>query len=827
MFANFWQDLRFGARTLRKTPGFTATALATLALCIGANLTIFAVVDAVLLRPLPFPEADRVMLVYNTYPKAGVMNDGASFTNYYERRGRIAAFSKLASFREGASVIGEAGSTEREPIMQVTPEFFSTLGVGPALGRAFSEEEMNYEADGVAILTDAYWRSRLNGDPGVIGREIRVDGVRKKVVGVLPPGFRYLSSKAQLYFPLSSDLRQRAPDRRYSGNSVHMIARLSPGVSPAGAQAEIDAHNATVELEHPHPQGKMIADAGFRSVVVPLRDHHVAAVRPMLLLVQTGVLCLLLIGMVNLVNLLLIRASGRTKELAIRQSLGAGRRHVVGQVITETVLLTLLGGLFGLAVSAGCVRLLGAFGADQLPLGAQIAFDGRLALSALIGSVALGFLIGLPISAFNLRSGLAEAMQSETRGGTAGRAAQRLRHGFIVAQIALALVLLTGAGLLGLSLKRVMALSPGFRPERVLSGQLSLPWKTYSNSSARVALAERLTEEIRRQPGVSAAGVVSKLPFAGGNIKSSFTPKGYVPQPGGSARGHYLYGVGGDYFSALGVPLREGRLLEGGDLRRADRVCVVDEDFARRYWPKGGAVGQQLFQDIVQLSDAEAYTVVGVVGAVKQAGLTEEQGQGAVYFPYNNRSDGKLFVVVRIGAAAESTAAGGGFESFGRTLQGLVRTIDPELPLSDLRSMDDRITDSLIVRRSSALLVGIFATVALLLTAVGAYGVLSYAVAQRRREIGIRMAMGAEPRQIGGQFLALGLRLLACGAALGIFGAWIAGRAMQNILFDTPALSLAPLAAALAVLSAVSLAACWLPARRAARVDPLVALRSE
>jgi ABC-type antimicrobial peptide transport system permease subunit len=268
-------------------------------------------------------------------------------------------------------------------------------------------------------------------------------------------------------------------------------------------------------------------------------------------------------------------------------------------------------------------------------------------------------------------------------------------------------------------------------------------------------------------------------------------------------------------------------LLEGGDLRRADRVCVVDEDFARRYWPKGGAVGQQLFQDIVQLSDAEAYTVVGVVGAVKQAGLTEEQGQGAVYFPYNNRSDGKLFVVVRIGAAAESTAAGGGFESFGRTLQGLVRTIDPELPLSDLRSMDDRITESLIVRRSSALLVGIFATVALLLTAVGAYGVLSYAVAQRRREIGIRMAMGAEPRQIGGQFLALGLRLLACGAALGIFGAWIAGRAMQNILFDTPALSLAPLAAALAVLSAVSLAACWLPARRAARVDPLVALRSE
>jgi predicted permease len=826
MFANFWHDLRFGARALRKTPGFTATALATLALCIGANLTIFAVVDAVLLRPLPFPEADRLTLVYNTYPKAGVMNDGSSLTNYYERRGRIEAFSGLALYREGGAVIGEAGSTERESVMQVTPEFFSTLEVGPVLGRAFNEEEMNYRADGVAILTDAYWRRQFTADPNVIGREMRADGVRKKVIGVLPPDFRFLSSQARLYFPLSSSLEERAPDRRHSGGGdTIMIGRLKPGATLAAAQSEIDAHNSLADRDN--PEARMIAEAGFRSMVVPLRAHHVAAIRPTLLLVQAGVLCLLLIGGVNLVNLLLIRASGRARELAIRQSLGAERRHVISQVMTETVLLTLVGGLFGLIVVAGGIRILGALGADQLPLGAQIAFDGRLALSALIASVALGVVIGLPIAAFAIRSRLADALQSETRGGAASRAAQRLRHSFIVAQIALALVLLTSAGMLGLSLKRVMAVSPGFRPERVLSGRLSLPQRSYPNTAARVAFAERLTEEIRSQPGVSAAGVGARLPFGGYDGKSAFTPEGYVPRPGESPRGHYLYGVGGDYFSALGVPLREGRLLEGADLRRADRVCVVDEDFARRYWPQGGAVGRRLFQGLRPEPGAEAFTVVGVVGAVKQTGLTDEQGQGAVYLPYSNYFDDTLFVVVRLGAAAESFTAGGTPELFGKTLQNIVRKIDPELPLNDLRSMDARIADSLVARRSSALLIGLFAAVALLLTAVGAYGVLSYAVAQRNREIGIRMALGAEPRQIGGQFLALGLRLLTSGAALGVAGAWMAGKAMQGILYNMPALSLAPLAAALGVLSAVSLAACMLPARRAAKVDPLAALRGE
>lgn len=816
MVTTLWQDLRYGIRTLRKTPGFTATALLTLALCIGANLTIFAIVDAVLLRPLPFPEADRLVTIFNTYPQAGVERDGSSFTNYYERRGKIAAFAELALCREGSAVIGETGATQRVPVMSVSPEFFATLGIGPIIGRTFTDEELTFQTDGVAILTDTYWRQYYKADTNVIGQAIRVNGVPKKVIGVLPPKFRYLSSDAELYFPLSSSPSNRVPGQRHSGNSMSMIARLKPGVTITEAQAQIDAQNAA--LADSYPQAKMIAEAGFRSVVAGLRADHVASIRPTLLLMQAGVLLLLLIGGVNLVNLLLIRASGRTKELAIRQSLGASRRHVVSRVLTESVLLTLAGGLIGLGIAAGGIRLLTILGAEQLPLGAQIAFDGRLALSALAGAIVIGLVIGLPIAAFNLRTQLANALQAESRSGTTNRAAQRLRHVFIVAQLALAFVLLSGAGLLSLSLKRALAVAPGFHAEHVLSGQLSLPWNTYATSPARIGFVERLVQELGQQPGVSAVGTITNIPLSGQDGKSAITPKGYVPRAGESVRAHYLYGVAGEYFAALGIPLRAGRLLNSADLRRGERICVVDEEFARRYWPQGSAVGQQLFLSGKQEADSEAFTIVGVVGAVKQAALTEGQALGAVYAPYSNRFDDKLFVVVRTTALPQA---------LGATLQTIVRKIDPELPLNDLRTMEARLADSLVARRSAALLIGLFAGVALLLTAIGTYGVLSYAVSQSQREIGIRIALGALPRQISRQFLSLGLRLLAIGTTLGVLGAGLAGWGMQAVLFNVPALHLTTLVGTLGLLGAVAALACAIPARRAAKVDPMEVLRSE
>ena len=812
----FRRQLNYAARLLRKTPAFTATALLTLALCFGANLTIFAVIDSVLLRPLPFPEPDRLMTIFNTYPKAGVDRDGSSLTNYYERRGRIPALASLSIYAYGTEIVGEPGSTERLQTMRVSPDFFSTLGLGPAIGRTFTDEETTSDTDHVAILSDSFWRQRYNADSNVIGKQIRVNSVPRTVIGVLPPSFRFLSSDARVFLPLASRPEDRAPSHRHSGgNVIQMIARLQPDATLAQAQSEIDAKNAALEVDD--PQAKMIADAGFRSVVVPLHADYVAAIRPTLLLLEAGVLVLLLIGAVNLVNLLLVRASGRIKELAVRQALGASRGYVVSEVVVETTLLTLVGGLLGLAVGAGGIHLLRMLGADRLPLGSRIVFDARLALVALVAAIIMGIVFAVPIAWFNLRRHLGNALQSESRGGTSGHGAQILRHSFIVSQIALAFMLLAGAGLLGLSLHRVIAVSPGFRPDHVLTGQILLPWANYSEAG-RVKFMESLTDKLGHLPGVLAAGVVNNVPFSGNIGKSAATVMGHVLRPGESVRGHYSYGVAGDYFRAMGFSLRAGRFLTPDDSRRSERVCVVDEDFARYYWPHASAIGQRLWDGSEAGKDAEAFTVVGVVGGVKQAGLTENEAQGAIYYPYAFRIGDSVFVAVRTSLPPES---------FALTLQKVVRQIDADVPVNDLRSMETRIADSLIARRSPALLSGFFSGIALLLTAIGTYGVLSYAVAQRRREIGVRMALGAQPRQIRSQFFSLSLRLLTGGTLLGLIGAWQAGRVMRTVLFHVPPLNLPILAGAACVTGVVCLAACLLPAQRAARISPMETLTEE
>jgi predicted permease len=816
LFDEFRRELSYAARLLRKTPGFTATALLTLAVCLGANLTIFAVIDSVLLRPLPFPQPGRLVTIFNTYPKAGVDRDGSSLTNYYERRGHIPSFTSLAIYAYSTEIIGDPGSTAREQTMRVSPDFFSTLGLGPAIGRTFTDDETTSETNHVAILSDAYWRQRFNADPNVLGKQIRVNAVPRTVIGVLPPAFRFLSSDTRLFLPLASRPEDRLPSRRHSGgNVIQMIARLKPDATLAQAQSQLDAQNTALEVDD--PQAKMIADAGFRSMVVPLHADHVAAIRPTLLLLQAGAMALLLIGAVNLVNLLLVRASSRVKELAVRQALGASRGYLVSEIIVETTLLTIVGGSLGLAVGAGGIHLLRVLGADRLPLGGRIAFDTRLALVALVAAIIMGIVLAVPIAWFNLRRHLGNALQSESRGGTSGRAAQRMRHGFIVSQIALAFILLAGAGLLGLSLERVMAVSPGFQSDHVLTGQILLPWATYPNA-ARLTFVENLMDNLGHLPGVLSAGVVNNVPLSGKSGKSAATVMGHSRRPGESARGHYSYGVAGDYFHAMGFSLLAGRFLTADDSRRSERVCVVDEDFARYYWPNVSAIGQRLWDGSEAGKDAEAFTVVGVVGGVKQAGLTEDEAQGAIYYPYAFRIDDSFFVAVRTSLPPES---------LGLALQKEVRQIDPDIPVNDLRSMETRITDSLAARRSPALLAGLFSGIALLLTAIGTYGVLSYAVAQRRREIGLRMALGAQPGQIRIQFLSLSLRLLASGTILGIIGAWLTGQAMQAVLFHVQPLNVTILAAAACLMGMVSLAACLLPSQRAARISPMEALAEQ
>jgi predicted permease len=632
----------------------------------------------------------------------------------------------------------------------------------------------------------------------------------------LPPTFRFLSSDARVFLPLASRLEDRTPAQRHSGgNVIQMIARLRPDATLAQAQSEIHAQNTALEVDD--PQAKMIADAGFRSLVVSLHADHVAAIRPTLLLLQAGAIALLLIGAVNLVNLLLVRASGRVKELAVRQALGASRGYVVSEVVVETTLLTLAGGLLGLAVGAGGIHLLRTLGADHLPLGSRIAFDMRLALVSLVAAIVMGIVFAVPVAWFNLRRHLGNALHSESRGGTSGRATQFLRHGFIVSQIALAFTLLAGAGLLGLSLQRAMAVSPGFQSDHILTGQILLPWADYTEG-ARLAFIEKLMDTVGHLPGVLSAGVVNNVPFSGHSGKSAATVAGHVLRPGESARGHYSYGVAGDYFRAMGFSLRSGRFLTAEDSHRSERVCVVDEDFARYYWPNASAIGQRLWDGSEAGKDAEAFTVVGVVSAAKQAGLTEEEAQGAIYYPYAFRVGDSFFVAARTSLPPES---------LGLTLQKVVRQIDPNIPVNDLRSMDTRIADSLVTRRSPALLAGLFSGIALLLTAIGTYGVLSYAVAQRRREIGLRMALGAQPAQIRGQFFYLSLRLFSAGTIFGLIGAWLTGRVMQAVLFHVPALSLSIFAGATCVMALVSLVACLLPSQRAARISPMEALAEE
>jgi len=677
-------DLRFALRQLLKNPGFTTVAVLTLALCVGANVVIFAVVDSVILRPLPFREPDRLVTTINAYPKAGVPRAGSSLPNFYDRREAIAAFEKTAAIRGGTGIVGEIGSPKRVPIERVSSEFFATLGVVPARGRFFTEEETENARSRVVVLTDAYWRAHFSAEANVIGHEMRVDGLNATIVGVLPAKFHYLSSRAQLYFPLASDPEERGVKNRHS-NNLQIFARLRPGATLAAAQVQIDTLNAQQVADDPYSE--LVKGTGYRTDVLALHADHVQQIRPTLLLLQSGVLALFLIGGVNLANLVLIRASGRAKEFAVRQALGAGRWHVARLSLLETIQLALAGGVLGLAAGAVGIRMLTVLGIDKLPLGADVALTGRVVLMSLAASAFAGVALAMPMMWFNLRSQLALLLQTESRGGTASFAIQRLRHAFTVGQVALAFMLLVGAALLGRSLQRVLAVSPGFQPDHVLTGQLVLPGNNYREPPQRLAFIERLLDELRAQPGVIFAGINTAIPMTGNGDNNAVVVEGHVPQPGESIQAHYTAGSAGAYWQAMGVPLRQGRFLEQADNHRDQRVCVVDEDFAKRYWPGGSVLGRRIVHGPTFI-EGEACTIVGVVGRVKHNELGDTVAQGAVYYPYTHYASPNFYILVRAAMAPEA---------FASTLRQTVLRLDPELPVDDLRPMQVRIDESLMV----------------------------------------------------------------------------------------------------------------------------------
>jgi predicted permease len=816
-------DLRFAFRQLLKNPGFTAVAVLTLAICVGANLAIFAVIDAILLRSLPFPEPDRLVVVHNAQPGAGIERGPATVANYFERRQSIKAFESVSMYREESYAVGESTSSRRVTCAQVTPEFFETLGVRLAMGEPFTDAHLDFGPNLVAILTDRFWRSYFGGDPDVLGRRIIINSESAIVIGVLPSGYRYLSSNAEIYRPLAHHPEVRTSPGRHSELACtfdgQMVARLAKHSSIVEARTQLNILNE--QWLASDPMGQTIKDTGFHTVVAPLREDYVRSVKPMLLLVQAGVLCLLMIGGINLVSLQLIRATGQSKENAIREALGATRWTIARSVLVETTMLSLGGGALGVWIAVAGIGLVRSLGATQLPLGADITFDHRTAAAAIVGSVVVGVCIALPIIAINRRASPQLCLQGESRGATASRSVQQLRQAFIIAQIAIAFVLLCGAGLLGVSFQRMLEKPTGFTSEQVLTGQMTLPWMNYRDPTTKIPFVRRLLEEVKTLPGVTHAAVSSGLPFtAEGSAARTIRTEEMNSHSSGHLQAHYFSYVSPEYWKTMGIPLLQGRLFDDGDLQNSPRdapgIAVIDEVFARKYWPDGDAIGRDFSTILGEVKEGRNLTVIGIVGSVKQTDLAEIQKLGAVYEPYSFSTD--LRLLVRASVPVNTLIP---------SVKKRVREIDSEIPIENFKTLQMYIDDSLVARRSPAILAGIFAGVALLLAAVGTYGVLAYAVAQRRREIGVRLALGAMPQGIARQFLWFGLRLLGMGSVLGCAGAWAAGRAMQGVLFEVQSFHLPTFLGAVVTLGLVTLMASLLPAIRAARISPMEALRHE
>jgi predicted permease len=645
-----------------------------------------------------------------------------------------------------------------------------------------------------------------------------MDGDQKTIVGVLPPGFRFLSFRAPVYMPLSSEEAERGVNSRYSWGKIE-IGRIADGATLAEVQAQIDARDALLAPEF--PEAKIIADAGTHTVVAPLQADYVASIRPTLLLLQFAALFLLVIGGFNLVNLLLVRASNRSREMAIRRALGAGRGQVIGEVMVETMVVALGGSLLGLWLGDIGIRGLGHLGVDQLPLGSEVAFNGRLAFAAMAGAVVVGALVAVPISWFSLNGGLSSALKAEGRGGTASSAALRIRRVFIVAQVAFAFVLLVGASLLGLSLRSAMAVSPGFHVDHIITGQFNLTWANYPELGTFHKFFDRLSESTSGLPGITAIGATASPPLAGvGNTEGNgMMVKGYVPPSGGfKMLVHDDIAVAGDYFRVMGIPLLSGRYLDASDAVGTKLTCVVDETLARLYWPNGNAVGHQIAKATSNPKDSDYYTIVGVVGAVKQTSLTEAQGRGSLYEPFSRMYARKYTFVARTTLPPEVVA---------NSLVRAVRKADPDVPLTDMASMEVRVSDSLSTRRTPALMAAFFGAAALFLASFGLYGVMAYAVAQRTREFGIRLALGAQGADVLRLVFTEGVRLAAIGLLIGIALSLALTRFMASLLYSVQSNDPVAYAGVTLVIAAVVAVACLLPAHRATTVDPTVALRAD
>lgn len=805
------QDLRYGIRVLLNRPGFTAVAVLTLALGIGANTAIFSLVNAVLLRPLPFKNPDELVLIKESLPRLGWVDLSTAAGEFLDYKERNQVFEEMAGFTDQSLNLTGQGEPQRVQAARISASLFPLLGVEPSQGRVFTEQEDQPGSNNVVILSHKLWQRHFGSDASVVGKLIRLDDKPYTVIGLMPAGFQFpytwttFSKPAELWIPLAltdQEKKVRASDFQYGA-----IGRLKPGVTLPQAQADIDSVSARFQEEHPEIYG----DVYITAAVVSLKADSVKGVKTFLWILLGAVGLVLLIACANLANLLLARAVARQKEIAIRSALGAGTARIIRQLLTESMLISLIGGFGGLLVAVWTMDSLMKFGPQDVPRLQDAGLDSQVLIFTALLSIFTGLLFGLAPAIQSSRLNLNEVLKDAAGRGSRGRDAGRLRSALVIFETASALVLLIGAGLLINSFARLLSVPPGFNPDGVVIAQTALPPARYPKTQQLKIAQKQILDRISALPGVHAAGVTTNLPLIG-DRGIGFLIEGDAAQTVNTA---YNAWVSNDYFHALGISLRNGRSFTDDDREDTQPVVVVNETMQRRFWPDGDAVGKR-----VRWGGWDSWlTIVGVVADVKVSTL-EAETKPALYMPIFQmpRARSNVIFLIRSSTDDGSLIAG---------LRREIRAVDSELPVYDIRTMNQVLADSVSARRFSMLMLAVFAFTALSLAAIGLYGVMSYAVTARTREIGIRMALGAERRDVLKMVIRSGMVLALVGVAIGLLAAFVLTRLMTTLLFEVSATDPVTFASIAGMLTLVALLACWIPARRATGLDPMIVLRYE
>ena len=806
----FWQDIRYALRTLRKNPGFTSVAVFTLALGIGANSAIFSVVNAVLIRPLPYPEPDRLMLLSETSLQG---ESSVSYPNYQDWKAGSQVFESMGATRWDNFNITQAGEPERLPGRMVSAGWLETLGIHPALGRSISPQEDKKGASPVVMLSYALWQRRFAGDPQIIGKSIWLNGVSHTVIGILPEHFEHYSfAPVDVYVPIETELRTWERDN-HPGISV--LARLRRGATVAQARAEMATIAAAIEKQHPD------SNRGRGVKITALRQSVLGDVQPALLVLLAAVGVVLLIACANLSNLLLARGAARQREITIRQALGAGRARLIRQLLTESLLLALAGGLLGLTLAGWLIDTVRAFPPANIPRIEQARVDPAVTVFTLLLSVLTGVIFGLAPALRASAVSLGDALKGASGRTSGGPGRERLRRGLMVSEFALTLALLVSAALLLESFARLSGVKPGYDPRGLLSMVISLPAANYQGRKP-LDFYEELQRRTAGLPGVKATAYTSDLPFYSDD-EEAFYPEGQpMPKPGEFPLA-VEYVVSPGYFQAMKIPVLAGRVFADGDAGTTEASVVVDENLARQFFG-GAALGKH-----IQFPGEGApppMQIMGVVGHVLHYSLDgKEVTPYQMYFAYTQIPEKYLYAAGSMMGLLVRTEGDPG--AMTAAVRAQVLQLDPNLPVYSVQSMAQRMAESIAPQRFSALLISTFATLALLLAAAGLFGVISYSVSQRTQEIGIRMTLGAEQRSVMRLVVGEGLKLALAGVGIGLGASLMLTRLLAGQLFGVGPTDPVTFAGVALLLTTVALLACYFPARRATRVDPLVALRYE